>query len=169
MSTRSETLELTCELIRRPSVTPEDAGCQELMIERLEKLGFHIERLPFEEVTNLWARRGSEGPLFCFAGHTDVVPTGPAEKWSHPPKRFPDQGILPAQSRSREEPRLGDGRELEGVLEKPAAEGANGQRHHGRCGAGHERSRARNRRRGPRLGSSTPPRCWPTFRYVTFP
>jgi len=85
MPTLSDTLELTCELIRRPSVTPEDAGCQELMIERLEKLGFQIERLPFEEVTNLWARRGSEGPLFCFAGHTDVVPTGPADKWSHPP------------------------------------------------------------------------------------
>ncbi|KEA64731.1 N-succinyl-L,L-diaminopimelate desuccinylase [Marinobacterium lacunae] len=85
MSTRSETLELTCELISRPSVTPEDAGCQALMIERLEKLGFKIERLPFEEVTNLWARRGGEGPLFCFAGHTDVVPTGPVEKWSHPP------------------------------------------------------------------------------------
>ena len=85
MLSRSETLELTCELIRRPSVTPEDAGCQELLIERLERLGFHIERLPFEEVTNLWARRGSRGPLFCFAGHTDVVPSGPAERWSHPP------------------------------------------------------------------------------------
>lgn len=85
MTTNSPTLELACELIRRPSVTPEDAGCQELLIERLEALGFRIERLPFEEVTNLWARRGSEGPLFCFAGHTDVVPPGPAERWSHPP------------------------------------------------------------------------------------
>ncbi len=85
MSLRSETLELTCDLISRPSVTPEDAGCQELLIGRLEKLGFKIERLPFEEVTNFWARRGTEGPLFCFAGHTDVVPSGPAEKWTHPP------------------------------------------------------------------------------------
>ncbi len=77
--------ELTKALISRPSVTPEDAGCQELMIEMLEAMDFVIERLPFEEVTNLWARRGTEGPLFCFAGHTDVVPTGPVEKWTHHP------------------------------------------------------------------------------------
>lgn len=81
----SPTVELTKELISRPSVTPEDAGCQELMIEKLEALGFAIERLPFEDVSNFWARRGTQGPLFCFAGHTDVVPTGPAENWSHPP------------------------------------------------------------------------------------
>jgi succinyl-diaminopimelate desuccinylase len=81
----SPTIELTKALISRPSVTPEDAGCQELMIEMLEAMGFVIERLPFEEVTNLWARRGTEGPLFCFAGHTDVVPTGPVEKWTHHP------------------------------------------------------------------------------------
>jgi succinyl-diaminopimelate desuccinylase len=73
------------ELISRRSVTPEDDGCQELMISRLEKLGFRIERLPFEEVTNLWARRGDSGPLFCFAGHTDVVPSGPEEQWQFPP------------------------------------------------------------------------------------
>lgn len=81
----SATLELAKDLISRPSVTPEDAGCQEMMIERLTAMGFTIERLPFEEVTNFWARRGTEGPLFCFAGHTDVVPTGPVERWSHPP------------------------------------------------------------------------------------
>lgn len=81
----SATLELAKDLISRPSVTPEDAGCQEMMIERLTAMGFNIERLPFEEVTNFWARRGTEGPLFCFAGHTDVVPTGPVERWSHPP------------------------------------------------------------------------------------
>lgn len=85
MSHHSPTLTLASELIARPSITPEDAGCQELLIQRLETLGFTIERLPFEEVTNLWARRGNSGPLFCFAGHTDVVPPGPAERWSHPP------------------------------------------------------------------------------------
>ncbi|BBB31069.1 succinyl-diaminopimelate desuccinylase [Neptunomonas japonica] len=81
----SPTVELTKELISRPSVTPEDAGCQELLIEKLEALGFVIERLPFEDVSNFWARRGTQSPLFCFAGHTDVVPTGPVENWSHPP------------------------------------------------------------------------------------
>ncbi|SFG72554.1 succinyl-diaminopimelate desuccinylase [Neptunomonas qingdaonensis] len=81
----SPTVELTKELISRPSVTPEDAGCQELMIEKLEALGFVIERLPFEDVSNFWARRGTQGPLFCFAGHTDVVPTGPVQNWSHHP------------------------------------------------------------------------------------
>lgn len=85
MSTLTPTLELACELISRPSVTPDDAGCQQLLIERLQPLGFTIEPLQFAEVANLWARRGSDGPLFCFAGHTDVVPTGPAENWSHPP------------------------------------------------------------------------------------
>ncbi len=85
MTQLSPTLELAKDLISRPSVTPEDAGCQELMISRLEALGFKIERLPFEEVTNFWARRGDSGPLFCFAGHTDVVPSGPEERWDHPP------------------------------------------------------------------------------------
>jgi succinyl-diaminopimelate desuccinylase len=85
MTSTSPTLDLAMELISRRSVTPEDDGCQELMISRLEKLGFSIERLPFEEVTNLWARRGDSGPLFCFAGHTDVVPSGPEEQWQFPP------------------------------------------------------------------------------------
>lgn len=85
MSSLSPTLSLAIDLIARPSVTPDDAGCQELLIQRLQPLGFNIERLPFEGVTNLWARRGSSGPLFCFAGHTDVVPAGPTEKWIHPP------------------------------------------------------------------------------------
>ncbi|MCW3479159.1 succinyl-diaminopimelate desuccinylase [Neisseriaceae bacterium JH1-16] len=79
------TLELTCELIRRDSVTPRDEGCQETMIERLQALGFIVERLRFGDVDNFWARRGTSGPLLCFAGHTDVVPTGPLDKWdSHP-------------------------------------------------------------------------------------
>ncbi len=81
----SDTLELAKALIARPSVTPDDAGCQELLIQRLEALGFAIERLPFGEVINLWARRGTEGPLLAFAGHTDVVPTGPEGKWQSPP------------------------------------------------------------------------------------
>lgn len=85
MTSTSPTLDLAMELISRRSVTPEDDGCQELMISRLEKLGFRIERLPFEEVTNLWARRGDSGPLFCFAGHTDVVPSGPEEQWQFLP------------------------------------------------------------------------------------
>jgi succinyl-diaminopimelate desuccinylase len=81
----SPTLTLAEELIRRRSVTPEDAGCQALMIERLRRLGFGIEPMPFGEVSNLWARRGDSAPLFCFAGHTDVVPTGPESRWTSPP------------------------------------------------------------------------------------
>ena len=81
----SRTLELLKDLISRQSVTPEDAGCQDLMAERLEKIGFEITHLKNGEVKNLWARRGTEAPLFVFAGHTDVVPTGPAENWTYPP------------------------------------------------------------------------------------
>jgi succinyl-diaminopimelate desuccinylase len=71
------TLELTCDLIRRPSVTPDDAGCQELMMARLGAIGFNCVPLQFGEVKNFWAVRGDSGPLLVFAGHTDVVPTGP--------------------------------------------------------------------------------------------
>lgn len=81
----SVTLELTKDLISRPSVTPEDANCQTMMAERLEKIGFKIEHLRFGETDNMWARRGDSGPLFTFAGHTDVVPTGPEENWKYPP------------------------------------------------------------------------------------
>ncbi len=81
----SATLELATELIRCPSITPEDAGCQALLCKRLAALGFEIEPLPFGEVTNCWARRGDARPLFCFAGHTDVVPTGPLEQWTSDP------------------------------------------------------------------------------------
>ena len=79
------TLELAMELIRRRSVTPVDAGCQPLLAERLATLGFNIEHLRFGEVDNLWARFGTEGPLFAFAGHTDVVPSGPEAQWQSPP------------------------------------------------------------------------------------
>jgi succinyl-diaminopimelate desuccinylase len=81
----SPTLALACELIRRPSVTPADAGCQDLMMERVAALGFRVEPQPFGEVANFWARRGDTGPLFCFAGHTDVVPTGPLDAWTSDP------------------------------------------------------------------------------------
>jgi succinyl-diaminopimelate desuccinylase len=84
-STASPTITLAQELIRRSSVTPEDKGCQELLAERLARLGFEAEQMNFGEVSNLWLRRGKEGPVFAFAGHTDVVPTGPEEKWTHPP------------------------------------------------------------------------------------
>lgn len=81
----SDTLELAKNLIARASVTPEDAGCQEAMIHRLEPLGFQVERLRFEDVDNFWARRGSQGPVLAFAGHTDVVPTGPLDAWESDP------------------------------------------------------------------------------------
>ncbi|MCF1181893.1 succinyl-diaminopimelate desuccinylase [Marichromatium gracile] len=83
--TLSPTLQLAHELIARPSVTPDDQGCQQLLAERLAALGFRIESMPCDGVTNLWARRGDQGPLFCFAGHTDVVPPGPLEQWDSPP------------------------------------------------------------------------------------
>ena len=81
----SDTLALAKDLISRRSNTPEDAGCQDVMIARLEPLGFKIERMRFGDVDNFYARRGNSGPLLVFAGHTDVVPTGPVEKWHTPP------------------------------------------------------------------------------------
>ena len=80
-----KTLALCCELIRRESVTPEDAGCQSLMAERLCAIGFNCQDLRFGEVDNLWAERGTSGPIIVFAGHTDVVPTGPVDQWQSPP------------------------------------------------------------------------------------
>ena len=85
MTEISPTLSLAMELIRRPSVTPEDAGCQELIATRLSAIGFSATALRFGEVRNLWAVHGESGPLFAFAGHTDVVPTGPLEQWRQPP------------------------------------------------------------------------------------
>ncbi|MGE5946137.1 MAG: succinyl-diaminopimelate desuccinylase [Betaproteobacteria bacterium] len=79
------TLDLARQIMARPSVTPEDAGCCDLVAERLQALGFRCEFINRNGVTNLWARRGSTQPLFVFAGHTDVVPTGPLEKWTSPP------------------------------------------------------------------------------------
>ncbi len=79
------TLQLAMGLIRRPSVTPEDAGCQTVIAERLADVGFHAEHLRFENVDNLWATRGEGEPLFVFAGHTDVVPPGPLSDWETPP------------------------------------------------------------------------------------
>ena len=82
---KDKTLELAIDLINRRSVTPEDAGCQDVMIARLEALGFEIHRLRFDDVDNFWAQRGTAKPLVAFAGHTDVVPTGPVENWDHDP------------------------------------------------------------------------------------
>lgn len=79
------TIELARDLIRRPSVTPDDQGCQALIGGRIAPLGFAIESLRFAEVDNLWAVHGDQGPLFVFAGHTDVVPTGEAARWTYPP------------------------------------------------------------------------------------
>jgi succinyl-diaminopimelate desuccinylase len=81
----SEALELTRNLLARRSLTPADEGCQQVMAERLAAAGFVIEPLRFGSVDNFWARRGREGPLLCFAGHTDVVPTGPLEQWHSDP------------------------------------------------------------------------------------
>lgn len=85
MSQNSETIQLAKELISRQSVTPEDAGCQQLMASRLEKLGFNIESMFFVDTLNMWARKGTQEPVFCFAGHTDVVPTGDPANWDTPP------------------------------------------------------------------------------------
>lgn len=81
----SEVIQLARELIRRPSITPADEGCQTVIGERLATCGFDLESMVFADTTNLWARRGSSGPLFCFAGHTDVVPVGDARAWRYPP------------------------------------------------------------------------------------
>lgn len=84
-SSLSPTLQLACDLIRCRSVTPADDGCQNLMIQRLQAIGFEVERLRFDDVDNFWAVRGNQGPILAFAGHTDVVPTGPETNWSNPP------------------------------------------------------------------------------------
>ena len=81
----SETLDLVIQLIAKPSITPEDAGCQDLIIERIAELGFKQERLNFEDTQNIWLRRGDAKPLLVFLGHTDVVPPGPLEQWQSPP------------------------------------------------------------------------------------
>lgn len=95
MGEPSETLKLTQELISRPSVSPEDGGCQALMMERLQALKFSVESLRFGPVDNFWAIHGSGGPVFCFAGHTDVVPTGPLDEWrSDPFKPVIQDGVL---------------------------------------------------------------------------
>jgi succinyl-diaminopimelate desuccinylase len=83
----SPTLELALDLIGRPSLSPVDAGCQDVLAGRLERLGFRVERLPHGNVENLWAIRGGDGPVLCFAGHTDVVPAGPLEEWLSDPFR----------------------------------------------------------------------------------
>ncbi|MBC3764333.1 succinyl-diaminopimelate desuccinylase [Neptunicella marina] len=92
---KTDVLQITKDLINRPSVTPEDAGCQPMMANILTAAGFNIETMVFNDTTNMWARRGQQKPVFCFAGHTDVVPSGPAEKWDTPPFEATEKnGIL---------------------------------------------------------------------------
>ncbi len=83
--TTTDTTRLAIDLINRPSLTPDDSGCQKLIADRLSALGFKAEHLRFADVDNLWIRHGTKEPLFVFAGHTDVVPTGPVENWQSPP------------------------------------------------------------------------------------
>ncbi len=83
--TQQQTQALCQALIQEPSVTPDDKACQPMMAQRLSALGFEIESMVFADTTNMWARKGSQSPVFCFAGHTDVVPTGPSEQWQFPP------------------------------------------------------------------------------------
>ena len=91
----SDTLKLAQQLIAQPSETPDDHGCQKILAERLGALGFEIEHLRYGEVDNLWARFGTEKPLLVFAGHTDVVPTGPLNQWTHDPfTPTIDKGLL---------------------------------------------------------------------------
>jgi succinyl-diaminopimelate desuccinylase len=91
----SATVDLTLDLISRNSVTPADQGCQEVMTQRLANVGFEVESLKFGSVDNFWATRGRGGPVLCFAGHTDVVPTGPLEEWrSDPFKPVVRDGLL---------------------------------------------------------------------------
>lgn len=91
----SAVLDLTCELIRRASVTPQDCGCQELIAARLARAGFRIEHLRYGNVDNLWAVHGKDGPVLAFLGHTDVVPSGPQEQWRSPPfEPAVHQGLL---------------------------------------------------------------------------
>ncbi len=85
MSVNSPTIDLAMQLIACKSVTPDDAGCQQLMINRLEAIGFQVSKLRFDDVDNFWAVHGSSGDILAFAGHTDVVPAGDESKWQHPP------------------------------------------------------------------------------------
>lgn len=79
------TIELTKKLVSAPSISPDDAGCQQILADELKSLNFDIEHLPFEDVSNLWATHGHQSPVFVFAGHTDVVPPGPSDQWNTPP------------------------------------------------------------------------------------
>lgn len=92
----TETIQLARQLIQIESVTPDDNGCQHVIADYLRPLGFQIEPMPFGDVSNLWARRGETGPFIVFAGHTDVVPTGPTDQWQYPPfsAHIDDKGQL---------------------------------------------------------------------------
>lgn len=95
MTPSSSTLSLAIDLLKKPSITPKDEGCQALMAERLRAIGFEVTPLAMGDTENFWAIRGTEGPMLCFAGHTDVVPTGPESEWTFPPfEPTIDNGML---------------------------------------------------------------------------
>lgn len=81
----NDSLSLAKQLLAEPSITPDDKNCQAILIERLKAMGFHIEALPFGRTKNFWARLGTQSPVVCFAGHTDVVPAGDFTQWTFPP------------------------------------------------------------------------------------
>ena len=102
--TETQSLELAKALISRPSVTPDDRDCQKLLAERLHKIGFAAEELHFGDTKNIWLRRGTKAPVVCFTGHTDVVPTGPVEKWDSPPQA--KQAVVPVSLSNSSRPAL---------------------------------------------------------------
>jgi len=140
-----DVLALTCDLIRRDSVTPNDGGCQRVVADHLDSLGFSIAKLPFGDVTNLWARRGTEAPLVAFVGHTDVVPPGPLDAWTTPPfePTLRDGNLFGRGAADMKSGRSGDRRRDRTILRSEPQPARLGRR------LAHERRRRRCGRWGP--------------------